>query len=136
MLTDYGPTTLLLRVRASLGWKTTTFLSGELEEGDMGDAQFFLGMEIRRDCSACSLQLSRKRLAFGIVQKFGMSDAKPKLVPMSTSARLSRAADQPKTDKPFSECVGALLYLSVCTRSDMAHIVGTLSRHMSAPSSV
>lgn len=67
-----------------------------------------------------------------------MSDAKPKLIPMSTPVHLSRAAAQPKTDKPYSELLGAMFCLSrsICTCPDLTHGVGTLSRYMSAPSSV
>ncbi len=34
---------------------------------------------------------------------------------------------------PYNECVGSLLYLSVCTRPDIAQVVGALTRYMATP---
>jgi len=108
-------------------------LSSIFDLRDMGDATYFLGMEIQRSRSDHVLLLSQRRFSNELVHKFGLSDAKPKSVPLSTAARLSRNDGQPATDKPYSELVGALLYLSVCTRPDFAQCVGVLARYMSAP---
>jgi hypothetical protein len=34
---------------------------------------------------------------------------------------------------PYASVVGSLMYAMVCTRSDIAHTVGVLSRYMSKP---
>jgi hypothetical protein len=34
---------------------------------------------------------------------------------------------------PYASAVGSLMYAMVCTRPDIAHVVGVLSRYMSKP---
>jgi hypothetical protein len=34
---------------------------------------------------------------------------------------------------PYANVVGSLMYVMVCTRPDIAHVVGVLSRYMSKP---
>jgi hypothetical protein len=37
------------------------------------------------------------------------------------------------SDVPYATAVGSLMYAMVCTRPDIAHAVGVLSRYMSKP---
>jgi hypothetical protein len=69
-----------------------------------------------------------------------MQECKPIKVPIPVGAKLS--ADQcPKTHEeeedmsrvPYASAVGSLIYTMVCTRPDIAHAVGVLSRYMSKP---
>ena len=69
-----------------------------------------------------------------------MHGSKPIKVPIPISVKLS--ADQcPKTQEeeedmshvPYASAVGSLMYAMVCTRPDIAHAVGVLSRYMSKP---
>ncbi len=69
-----------------------------------------------------------------------MHGSKPVKVPIPIGVNLS--TDQcPKTQEeeedmshvPYASAVGSLMYAMVCTRSDIAHAVGVLSRYMSKP---
>jgi hypothetical protein len=64
-----------------------------------------------------------------------MQDCKPRRTPLDASIQSSKMAGEPEDElrAPYQELVGALLYLSNCTRSDLAHAVGLLARFMSAP---
>eukprot|EP00253_Pinus_taeda_P011441 PITA_11441 len=69
-----------------------------------------------------------------------MQDSKPVKVPIPVGVRLS-AEQCPKTQEeeedmsrvPYASAVGSLMHAMVCTRPDIAHAVGVLSRFMSKP---
>eukprot|EP00253_Pinus_taeda_P011306 PITA_11306 len=88
-----------------------TQLSSKFDMKDLGAANYILGMEIKRDRA--------KR---------------------SSGVRLS-AEQCPKTQEeeedmshvPYASAVGSLMYAMVCTRPEIEHAVGVLSRFMSKP---
>ena len=56
---------------------------------------------------------------------------------MGTSIRLVQAEEDSVLDREeydYSELIGSLQYLSVCTRPDISEAVGVLARHMAKPS--
>jgi hypothetical protein len=110
-------------------------LMSAFDARDLGDAAYFIGMEIVRDRAASSLKLVQRKYAAEVVSRFGLSDAKVAGVPLSTSVKLSREGDQPLDLNvfPYRELVGSLMYLAVCTRPDISQAVGALARYMSAP---
>ena len=69
-----------------------------------------------------------------------MQDSKLVKIPILIGVRLS-TKQCPKTQEeeedmsrvPYASAVGSLMYAMVCTRPDIAHAVGVLSRFMSKP---
>jgi hypothetical protein len=104
---------------------------------DLGEARYFLGMEIERDRATRTLRLSQQQLTNTLLTKFDMSQSKQRSVPLDPAARLVKGGEPellPSSDAHvFMELVGSLLYLSTCTRPDIAQAVGALSRFMSCP---
>jgi hypothetical protein len=107
---------------------------------DLGATNFILGMEIKRDRAKQKLWLNQRKYVETILQRFNMHGSKPIKAPIPTGVKLS--ADQcPKTHEEeedmshilYASAVGSLMYAMVCTRPDIAHAVGVLSRHMSKP---
>jgi hypothetical protein len=91
-------------------------------------------LEIARDRQRRALKLSQHAAAVGLVSKYGLADANSRSTPIGTGVHLS--ADGELLDSnayPYSELVGSLLYLSTCTRPDLAQAVGALARYMSKP---
>ena len=110
------------------------------EAHDMGQVSFFLGMEIERNRGNRTLAISQKKYTKSIVAKYLSNDAKTKKVPLSTSITLRRLDDNGQELNSdvhhFAALIGALLYLAVCTRPDIAQAVGALCRYMSCPGMV
>ena len=104
---------------------------------DLGAATQFLGMEIMRDRPGRTLKLSQSQMVTALVDKYDLSHAKPKSTPLVPGTQLSAAkSDDELLDTTlyhYSELIGSLLYLSVCTRPDIAQAVGALSRFMAKP---
>ena len=111
-------------------------IMGTFESRDLGAATLFIGMEILRDRAARSITISQQRMTTELVTKYGHGDGKAKSAPMSPGFKLTRGDEDDLLDTakyPYAELVGALLYLSVCTRPDIAHTTGALARYMAKP---
>jgi hypothetical protein len=111
-------------------------LMSVFEARDLGEAKFFIGLEIERDRKARTLKISQKNMVTELVKKYGLDSAKTKTTPLSTSIKLKKDDDNllDTEEYGYAELVGSLLYLSVCTRPDIAQSLGVLTRYMSKPS--
>ncbi|CAH9124278.1 unnamed protein product [Cuscuta epithymum] len=115
-------------------------LSEEFEMKDLGEARQILGMSIVRDKMEGTLKLSQQKYIQKVLEKFRMTDAKPRSTPLGSQLKLSKQ-QSPKTDKdkdemakvPYASAVGSLMYAMVSTKPDIAHAVGVVSRFMSNP---
>ena len=115
-------------------------LSQEFEMKDLGAARQILGMSIIRDRTEGILKLSQEKYIVKVLDKFRMNDARVRSTPMATHLKLSKK-QSPQTDEdkeemtkvPYASAVGSLMYAMVCTRPDIAHAVGVVSRFMSNP---
>ena len=120
--------------------KLKTQLSKEFEMKYLGEAKKILGMEIARDRQTGTLCLTQKQYLKKVLQR-SMSE-KTKLVstPLAPHFKLS-ASQCLKTEEeqeymskvPYSNAVGSLMYVMVCTRPDISHAVGTVSKYMHNP---
>jgi hypothetical protein len=114
-------------------------LAAAFEIKDMGNAGHYLGMNISRDRLAGTLKLDQTSYIISVLDRFKVSNpTRPRNVPLATGTRLSKTEGEPlppELSKVYKEIVGSLLYLSVCTRPDMAQSVGMLCRYMATPTS-
>lgn len=75
-----------------------------------------------------------------VLERFNMSKSKPVFSPLAGHFKLSsKQCPTSEKDKeemkkvPYASAVGRLMYAKVCTRPDIAHAVGVVSRFISNP---
>lgn len=91
------------------------------------DCESYLGFEIQRDLKAKTLSISQPHYVDKILTRFGMCDSKPASTPEEVGVKFTDSPLLP-TDNQFKELVGSLLYLTTCSRPDIAHAVSIASR--------
>ena len=114
-------------------------ISAAFSMKDLGVAHFCLGMRIT--FGSGMVQLDQERYAKQVLTRFGMADCSPTVTPLPPGTELVKAASEDELladDKAgiYREIVGSLLYLTTCTRPDLAIAVNQLTRHMAKPSKV
>jgi transposase InsO family protein len=105
---------------------------------DMGDAGAYLGMKIARDRGSRTIKLSQGLMIKNMIDKYGLEDGKTRTVPIGLNIKLAAEEGEPlDTSKyPYSQLVGSMMYLAVCTRPDISYSVGALARYMAKPTLV
>lgn len=115
-------------------------LSKSFAMKDLGPAKQILGVRISRDRKKKKLHMSQEQYINKVLERFHMDKAKVVSSPLSNHFKLN-SSQSPSTDKekqdmekvPYASAVGSLMYAMVCTRPDIAHAVGVVSRFLSNP---
>lgn len=94
------------------------------------DADYFLGIQIKRESS--QIKISQEAYAKKILERFNFGECKKVNTPMIKSDDQGKNLESEKknTNFPYRQAVGALLYLMLGTRPDLAYSVGFLSRSL------
>jgi len=116
------------------------FLSKNFDMKDMGEASYVIGIKIHRDRFRGILGLSQETYINKILERFRMKDCSPSVAPIVKGDRFN-LNQCPKNDFereqmkniPYASAVGSLMYAQVCTRPDIAFVVGMLGRYQSDP---
>jgi hypothetical protein len=104
---------------------------------DLGAPKKILSMRITRDRKNHKLALSLGEYIENVLERFRMQNAKPVSTPLASHFKLTKEIC-PKTQEeieymsrvPYSSTIGSLMYVMVCTRPDIAHVVGVVRRYM------
>ena len=115
------------------------FLSKTFDMKYMGGTTYVIGIKIHRDKFQGLLGLSQETY-LKVLERFQIKDCSPSIAPIVKGDRFN--LDQcPKNDLereqvkniPYASIVGSLMYAQVCTRPNIAFVVGMLGRYQSNP---
>jgi len=102
-----------------------------------GEANWILNCKVNRNWQEGTISINQEVAITKLAAKFGLKDQDKSSIPMKTDSKLRRANDEEVVSPrefDYSSLVGALLYLSLTCRPDVAQAVGVLSRYMAKPS--
>ncbi|KAK1931543.1 Retrovirus-related Pol polyprotein from transposon TNT 1-94 [Phytophthora citrophthora] len=107
---------------------------------DQGLLNTYLGVQVEQNED--SIKIHQTKYCEKVIERFNFTDAHPSKIPMETTMRLTvkdtdtgqrkQVAANAKTF-PYRELVGALMYLTTCTRPGIAFVVGQLSCYVQNP---
>lgn len=108
-------------------------LSKEVEVKELGDVQYYLGIQVEREEDG-SFLLSQRQKIHELVEHMQMQDAHPVATPMATDfLKNQQDSKQLPDNNDYRSAIGKLLYLVTTCRPDLANAVGILSRKVNSP---
>ena len=105
---------------------------------DLGRISWYLGMRFQYDLPAGKLSVSQAAYVKGVLATAKMEKCNP--APTPILERLHAPEGQPTEEElafmnrvPYNKILGMLIWLTTCTRTDIAYAVNQLSRFANAP---
>ena len=115
-------------------------LSKSFSMKDLGSTKHVLGMKISRYKKNKKLWLSQESYIEKVLERFNICKVKAVYSPLARHLKLiseqcpTSEKDMKEMNKvPYTFSIGSLMYAIVCTRLDIAHAVGVVSRFLTNP---
>ncbi|GJR02083.1 zinc finger, CCHC-type containing protein [Tanacetum coccineum] len=103
---------------------TKEFLSSRFSMNDMGEADVFIGIQIKHEGNG--IAISQSHYIEKVLKKFNYFDCTPVSTRMDRSEKFMPNNGQVVSQLEYSRVVGCLIYVMTCIRPDMAFVVGKL----------
>lgn len=106
-------------------------LAETFEMKDLGKVSKYVGIEFKQDMKQGKITINQKEYIESVLKRFDMQNCKPTTTPMELQIKLEKPSkpDPEVMQKyPYQSLIGALMYLAVNTRPDIAYPVNFLSQ--------
>lgn len=103
-------------------------LMSKFEMKDLGRAELFLGLRIKQEQN--SITIDQEDYIDKVLRRFNMENCKPVSTPGVPGQRFEKPQEPYTADAkiPYRELIGSLMYITVCSRPDIAHSVNFMSQ--------
>ena len=102
--------------------KLLSELNKHFETKDLGNASYYLGIQIEQEDGSFNLHQSTEIKQ--MLEEFGMQDSKPACTPMEAGyLKISEEKKLPNNSL-YRKAIGKLLYLATVSRPDIMAVVG------------
>ena len=100
----------------------------------------FIGLTIRYNISKKTVHISQTKFINACLQRFGLSEANPTVIPMASDTRITPATPEEVVPvvliRQMQAMVGSLIYVEQATRPDISFAVSQVARVMGAPTTI
>ncbi|CAI7781149.1 unnamed protein product [Closterium sp. NIES-53] len=99
---------------------------------DLGELRSYLGLHITRDRTRHTITLTQSHMVHQVFQRFAFRYSSPQSTPLPTHHSLSAPPSDESVEPSglYPELVGCLMYLTTCTRPDLAYPLSILPRYV------
>ena len=111
--------------------ETKNMLKDRFRMKDLGKLSHFLGVDFEQGDGY--VKVSQKKYLCKVLERFGMSDCKPRSTPSELKADSNEQPIELADPKTYREAVGCLIYAMTCTRPDICWVITKLSQYLSKP---
>ena len=103
-------------------------LSAAFDVKNLGPVSYCLGIEVKQ--TEDKITMSQSGYIRDTISKFGMKDCKPAKtpIPLGVDLKLSEERQGEYEDIPYRQLIGALMYVAIGTRPDIAYAVTMMSQ--------
>jgi len=100
---------------------------------DLGEISWILGIHVTRDREEGWIALSQQKYLEEVLERFDKANVHPISTPSLPNHHLVRLPSPEVDVKHFQQALGALMYLMLGTRPNIAYTVAALGRHAANP---
>ena len=98
---------------------------------ELGEVKHFLGMKIQR--RGDGILVSQEHFVRELLRRFNIEDVPPRHTPLDAQEMFMESSSTDAEGVPYRQIVGALLYVSTCSRPDISFAVGQAAKFASKP---